>query len=360
MVVAVIMASVVNAPVSVAGSIAEQPKVDFVEVEGLPGKVGGFSWENRSRLVKANVLCIHGLGLSSLDYLPFARTMAARGYAVYALNVTGFGPLSERNANSRLDLSKTLKDIGATLKALRSAYPERKTFLLGESMGGAIALKGAQLYPDLVDGLVCSSPSWRFRGTWSKSLVYLLSRLAGTRFSARVLSRMIVKQATKITELRTHWMHSCDHRLLLRPSEMFAFLKFVRHTPEYARGIVATPVIFIQGASDRLTDPGQAARLFRFVGSERKTFVLDTSGEHVVFEEGQASECSINALCQWLETCELNTVESKAGFVIGDSSGEHRRSGQVQHIFKLAGLAEQILPRCGSEPNSIEAQSKEQ
>src|ERR1700679_1262369 len=48
------------------------------------------------------LLCVHGLGFSSASFSQFGRAMAGRGFAVYALDVRGFGQWMERQ-NDKVD-----------------------------------------------------------------------------------------------------------------------------------------------------------------------------------------------------------------------------------------------------------------
>ena len=102
--------------------------------------------------------------------------MASRGFAVYALDVRGFGEWMKRQSENQVDFEGCLSDIESALHTLRKAYPHAPIFLVGESMGGAIALRATSRYPDLVNGLVSSVPSSDRYAKLSSELV------VGTRY----------------------------------------------------------------------------------------------------------------------------------------------------------------------------------
>ena len=98
--------------------------------------------------------------------------MAKSGIAAYAIDLRGFGESQEESEHSELDFDGCLVDIKAMLEKIRKIHPGLPVIILGESMGGAIALRATALYPDLVDGLISSVPARdRFGITGSEAIV---------------------------------------------------------------------------------------------------------------------------------------------------------------------------------------------
>jgi pimeloyl-ACP methyl ester carboxylesterase len=125
----------------------------------IGGDVPVIAWTDASIEPWAVVLCVHGLGLHKESFAPLGKRLAALGVPTYAIDVRGFGAWLKTTAQNRVDFTQTLKDVQSSLKALRLANPDLPIILLGESMGGAIALQSAAQYPELVDGLVSCVPS---------------------------------------------------------------------------------------------------------------------------------------------------------------------------------------------------------
>ena len=82
--------------------------------------------------------------------------MAKRGVATYAIDVRGFGSWMKAEGHEEVDFQACLNDVKTALETIHAAHPGLKVFLLGESMGGAIALRAASMYPQLIDGLISS------------------------------------------------------------------------------------------------------------------------------------------------------------------------------------------------------------
>ncbi len=128
------------------------------------------AWLPTGARSKAILLCVHGLGFSSSSYEPFGKKLSSLGYATYAVDVRGFGSWLKKEGHETVDFDSCLQDVEQALKSLHKAYPGEPVFLVGESMGGAIALSSAARYPDLVQGLVSAVPSRdRFHKTSNSS-----------------------------------------------------------------------------------------------------------------------------------------------------------------------------------------------
>jgi len=133
--------------------------------------------------VKAVVLALHGFNDYSNGFESPAKLWAARGIATYAYDQRGFGGAPGRGlwpGEGRLAL-----DAVVASRILRRIYPGRKLVLLGESMGGAVALLAATgtmtgIIPGPegmpvadADAIVLSAPA-----VWGRATMDLLPRLA--------------------------------------------------------------------------------------------------------------------------------------------------------------------------------------
>jgi acylglycerol lipase len=133
--------------------------------------------------VNAVILALHGFNDYSNGFDIPAKLWAARGIATYAYDQRGFGGAPGRGlwaGEGRLAL-----DAIVASRILRRTYPGRKLILLGESMGGAVAvlaatgvMTGVIPGPDGVpvadaDAVVLSAPA-----VWGRATMDFLPRLA--------------------------------------------------------------------------------------------------------------------------------------------------------------------------------------
>jgi len=106
------------------------------------------------------ILAIHGLNDTSRDFLEpdTAPLLTAGGQLVYAYDQRGFGRAPDRGLWPGTDT--LVADARAMVAALRARHPDLPLTVLGESMGGAVALLAATEEPaPPIDRLVLSAPA---------------------------------------------------------------------------------------------------------------------------------------------------------------------------------------------------------
>lgn len=99
---------------------------------------------------RAVVLALHGFNDYRQAFAEVGPFLAARGIATYAYDQRGFGATVRRGIWPG---SALLVDDARTVAALlRRRHPGRPLYLLGESMGGAVAMSVLAETPDAADG----------------------------------------------------------------------------------------------------------------------------------------------------------------------------------------------------------------
>ncbi|MBS7809558.1 alpha/beta hydrolase [Roseococcus pinisoli] len=124
------------------------------------------------------VVAMHGLGDHGGNFLAEGGPLlAAGGAVVYAYDQRGFGWTSPRGYWPGVDT--LVSDARESIRLLRARHPGLPVFLLGESMGGAIALATS---PRDVDGVILSSPAiWGgpYLSALLRSPLWVASRVLG-------------------------------------------------------------------------------------------------------------------------------------------------------------------------------------
>jgi alpha-beta hydrolase superfamily lysophospholipase len=290
---------------------------------------------------KIIVVCIHGLGLCAKAYKPLAGELSAAGIDGFGVNVRGFGPDTNKPELSKLDCVKTVDDVSELLTNIHENYPGYRVYLVGESMGAALAIRIAALHPGLIDGLVCSAPAWKIlkiRQTVAKG-IFELFQFSGT--GPGPAARAVMKQATTDPKLTRHWQTDPSHKLKLSLAEARAFLNFVSKTDKYARKI-EKPALIIQGLNDRLVSAKGVARLFQDIPSANKTFLIDGTAEHLVLEEGRFSQQALERVVDWMKS-DSNSSSGVNQIVVNAehlSPREKRALSKLQGLFSLTGSCE--------------------
>jgi alpha-beta hydrolase superfamily lysophospholipase len=107
---------------------------------------------------RAVVVISHGLAEHGGRYPEVAARLVANEYAVYALDHRGHG----RSGGPRANIDRfayLVSDLGTFAGRAQREHPGAPVFLLGHSMGGAIALACALRYKGSLKGLALSAPA---------------------------------------------------------------------------------------------------------------------------------------------------------------------------------------------------------
>ncbi len=114
------------------------------------------------------VLALHGFGDSRDAFALPAPALAADGLLVVAPDQRGFGATATRGHWAGTD--RMVADAAAVLRGLRAAWPGLPVTVMGESMGGAVAMLLAA-GPDAPDATVLVSPA-----VWTRAQLGLVLR----------------------------------------------------------------------------------------------------------------------------------------------------------------------------------------
>jgi acylglycerol lipase len=112
----------------------------------------------KAKPIKGVIIALHGFNDYSRGMGIPGSGLARRGYAVYAFDQRGFGQTPQRGLWAGED--RMVADLRLAVGLLREANPGKPIYVLGESMGAAVAIAAAVEPPHLpVDGLILASPA---------------------------------------------------------------------------------------------------------------------------------------------------------------------------------------------------------
>lgn len=246
---------------------------------------------------KEVLLCVHGLGFSSASFADFGRSMAGRGFAVYAVDVRGFGQWAKRKGQDTVDFEACLLDIEQALKSLRKAYPGVPVFMVGESMGGAIAMAATARHPELVDGLVSSVPSsdryYKIGGEIVVGAHYLED--PDKKIDPEIIDKISTDERTR-AQMESNSMN----RLKLSPKELKQFETFMKSNFDNAHLIEKPPVLMLAGFKDKLVKPEGTIELFNALSTQDKLLMIVGDSEHLLLEENQLTSQLAQLLNVWI------------------------------------------------------------
>ncbi len=275
------------------GSDAE--KVELVS--GLPALL---RWKSTGGKDKGFVVCLHELGMHKGAFENVGERLAAEGYTVYSMDLRGFGGWEGKGDEGKMDLKNTLADIKKVVDKLKSENKETPVFLLGEAMGGALALEAASEFPDIISGIISAAPG----GEHFRTLHNYIS--VGTRFAAgnkrsRAKGEELLTVATPKKDLQQAFRKDQGVRLDLSPKELMACQFYMYKTKRFASRIAKMPVLIVQGQKDGESRPEGAQKVYDNLATKEKQYMALENGDHYVYEDTNVDAVAMKQTVSWLD-----------------------------------------------------------
>lgn len=290
----------------------EPPQIQLPADEKAPGATPCMMWMPASGLPKGVLVAVHGLGLHKGCYKDFAERMTKLDWAVYAPDVRGFGEFQKMPQGARhVDFKGCLADVGETLQFVRKEHPGLPVFLVGESMGGGIALQCASNFSNMINGVITACPASKRHHTLSAA-----ARVAGNLLTGKKsmdVRPILVEHSTAKQELRDEWLRDADARFELAPVELIEFQLFMDHNVRAAKNLKSTPICILQGTADDLVRADAQEELWKAVPHKDKELIYVHQAEHLLLEEGQFNDGIINTVSLWLDSHVPKAVSAKNG-----------------------------------------------
>ncbi|MBE9222442.1 alpha/beta hydrolase [Cyanobacterium stanieri LEGE 03274] len=215
---------------------------------------------------------IHGWLLSNKYWQPLMDKLGGK-YSCLAYDLKGFGH-SQSNLDYYDGSAFSLKSYAQDLKELLTALNIQKAWLIGHSLGGSVAIWGADVCASVVEGVICVNAGGgiylkeefeQFRGAGEKMVKFRAPWLGYVPLLDLVFARMMVKKP-----LPRKWG---KERLndFLQAKEQAAIASLLESTTEeqvhYLPQIVARlaqPLHFIAGKQDKIMETKYVKHLASF------------------------------------------------------------------------------------------------
>lgn len=177
------------------GAPRETARIDlahFVTADGVRLPLRRWQLEAKPRFA---VIALHGFNDYSSAFEGPGRRWAEAGGAVYAYDQRGFGATPHRGVWAGDE--RLIGDLVDAVRVVRERHPDRALYVVGESMGGAVAM-ATFAAPDApkIDGLVLVAPAVWARSTMNPFYRALLWTGAHVAPTAIVTGRGLRRQAS--------------------------------------------------------------------------------------------------------------------------------------------------------------------
>lgn len=285
------------------GAAAKKRKkrnVSATQVGLVPGNPPALFWKPGDA-PRAVLLCLHELGLYKGVFDDLGTRMAKDGVAVYAIDLRGFGDWQEvKGSEARMDLDKTLSDVKESVEILHKLHPDLPVFVLGEAMGGALALQAAAKYPKLIQGAISSAPGGEHFKT-AANYMKVAGKFVGGPNRDSGMAKDLMAMATPKVELRESFADDSMVRLDLSSRELMDCQFFMYKVKNFARDIKDTPVLIVHGKNDGESRPEGSTRVYKKLATKDKKFVTVDDGDHYTFEDTKVSDKAYGPTISWID-----------------------------------------------------------
>jgi alpha-beta hydrolase superfamily lysophospholipase len=273
------LAAVLLLPVAVSFSLAQAALVKHtVTADGHPLAL----WEKRAATPKGAILLLHGRTWSSLpdfdlqvpgEHHSLMDALVARGYAVYALDLRGYGA-TPRDASGWDTPDRSAEDLSAALAwVAKNSGVAGKPAVLGWSNGSTVALLCAQRHPDQLSALILTG-YWKHPDsiivtvpdTAKPAREKTTAKAAASDFIApgaisTTALDAYVAAALKADPVRTDWRR-LDQFNAIDPAK------------------VSVSTLIIQGELDPIAPTATQAALFSRLGTADRAWIVMAGGDH--------------------------------------------------------------------------------
>ncbi|HZS84558.1 MAG TPA: alpha/beta hydrolase [Stellaceae bacterium] len=250
---------------------------------------------------KAVILGLHGMNDYSNAFTLPAPELTRQGIALYAYDQRGFGAGPRRGRWAGADVM--VDDAARAAWLLRQRYPDTPIYLLGESMGGAIAiLVAARPSPPPIDGIVLVAPA-----VWGRQTMNFFER-AGLWFTGLFPAMKLSADALPVK------IRASDNVPMLRA--LGADPLVIKDTrSDTLNGVVdlmgaaliaaprlVTPALILYGENDQVVPRAPMARFVATLppaARARQRIALYPSGYHMLMRDIEA-KIVIDDVAAWM------------------------------------------------------------
>ena len=256
------------------------------------------SWRP-DRTPDAVILALHGFNDYSNAFALPAPALVARGIAIYAYDQRGFGAAPNRGHWAGADIMAD--DAADAARLLRQKYPDRPLYLLGESMGGALAILAAtRPHPAPVDGVILAAPAVWGRQTmniFERGALWVAGLMPSMQFSNRSIPVKIMP-SDNIPMLRAL---GADPLVIKETrSDTLNGLVDLMSEALVAGPRLQTKALVLYGENDKIVPRGPVERLVESLpGTSRQRLALYPKGYHMLLRDLDA-EIVLGDIATWL------------------------------------------------------------
>ncbi len=229
------------------------------------------------------ILLIHGLGASQYSWRLLAPILAQK-YRVIAIDLPGFG-YSSKSYQENWNLDKYSDVINSVLRKLQVSTPH----IVGSSLGGLIALKMIERWPEQFRKVAAISPPLSKRLIpFSLSRLQVLWPVAGRMITTQFVRELMKRTVEDKSLINEESIGYYSRAFVDEPESFKSFIQATEairtgDNPNFIKNI-SSPVLFLWGAKDRVV-PIRLLDKARQMSPESQYFVHEKAGHHMMEDQ---------------------------------------------------------------------------
>lgn len=266
------------------------------------------SWLPDTSPPKAMVCYCHGYGDTCTFFSEgIARKLASSGYGVFAMDYPGFG-LSEGLHGYIPSFDRLVDDVIEHYSKVKE-NPEFHTlpsFLFGQSMGGAVALKVHLKQPNAWDGAILVAPMCKIADNMVPPwlLTQILIGIANFLPKQKLVPQKDLAEAA-FRDLKKRELTAYNVIAYKDKPRLWTAMEMLKTTQEIERRLeeVSLPLLILHGEADIVTDPSVSKALYEKARNSDKKLNLYKDAYHSLLD-GEPDEVIIqvlNDIISWLD-----------------------------------------------------------
>ncbi|XP_002534516.2 caffeoylshikimate esterase [Ricinus communis] len=265
-------------------------------------------WIPLNQEPKALIFICHGYAMEcSITMNSTANRLANQGFAVYGIDYEGHGKSSGLEGYVE-SMDKIIEDCSEHFTSICEKKENRgkMRYLLGESMGGAVALLLHRKQPNFWDGAVLVAPMCKLADDVKPHpvVINVLTKLCNVIPTWRIIpSKDIIDVAFKVPQVRQQ-IRANPYCYKGRPRLKTGY-ELLRTTGNIEKRLeeVSFPFMVLHGEEDRVTDKSVSSQLFNVASSTDKTIKLYPGMWHGLLygEPLENIDIVFKDIIEWLE-----------------------------------------------------------
>jgi alpha-beta hydrolase superfamily lysophospholipase len=240
------------------------------------------------------VLVVHGLKDHSDRYADFAKALVEAGFAVHAFDLRGHGD----STGDRVwvdDFDEYLDDVDVALSELRRVEGERRVFLFGHSMGGAVVTLYALTREPKPAGIVLSGAALKVEaGGAVKGVAKFIGAVFPTLAVLSLKDEKFSRDPAVVAAMKS------DPLVYDKNGPAHTAAEVLRAVERIREGALEVPVLAMHGAADEVTPPAGSRELIEAAKTGDKTLRIYEGLYHDLLHEPESAQV-VHDVIEWLD-----------------------------------------------------------